>query len=87
VDLRDSRGDEGPPGGRRFTEVETWLTEGRTPFGSRAELETFLTTVLLWPQLAVRPPSEHMAFVARVADELPGVELDYVRLNMRARHC
>jgi trans-aconitate 2-methyltransferase len=68
-----------------FTEVETWLAEERTPFPDRAELESFLATVILWPQLKVRDPAEHAAFVARVADELPAPELDYVRLNMRAR--
>jgi trans-aconitate 2-methyltransferase len=68
-----------------FAEVETWLTEERTPFASRAELESFLGTVILWPQLEQRGRSEHAPFVTRVADELPGVELDYVRLNMRAR--
>ena len=34
-----------------FTEVETWLAEERTPFPSREELENFLATVVLWPQL------------------------------------
>jgi hypothetical protein len=41
--------------------------------------------VVLWPQLKVRDPAEHAAFVASVADELPVPELDYVRLNMRAQ--
>jgi trans-aconitate 2-methyltransferase len=68
-----------------FTDVETWLTAERVPFPSRAELENFLGTVLLWPQLRVRDPAEHTAFVARVADELPDMELDYVRLNLGAR--
>ena len=68
-----------------FTEVETWLAEERTPFPDRAELESFLATVVLWPQLEVRDPAEHAAFVARVADELPATELDYVRLNLRAK--
>jgi trans-aconitate 2-methyltransferase len=67
-----------------FVEVETWLTVERTPFESRAGLESFLATVILWPQLQEREPPEHGAFVARVADELAGLELDYVRLNMRA---
>jgi len=68
-----------------FTEVETWLAEERTPFPDRAELESFLTTVIIWPQLKVRDPAQHAAFVASVADELPVPELDYVRLNMRAK--
>jgi len=69
-----------------FTGVETWLIDERTPFPSRAELESFLTSVILWPQLRVRDPAEHAGFVARVVDELPAIELDYVRLNIRARH-
>jgi len=69
-----------------FTDVETWLIDERTSFPSRAELESFLTSVILWPQLRVRDPAEHAGFVARVVDELPAIELDYVRLNIRARH-
>jgi trans-aconitate 2-methyltransferase len=68
-----------------FTEIDTWLVEERTPFPSREELESFLATVVLWPQLNDRDPSEHAAFVARVVDELPALELDYVRLNLRAK--
>ena len=68
-----------------FTEVEAWLTDERTPFPSRAELERFLATVVLWPQLAAMDPSEHAGFVARVVDALPAQELDYVRLNLRGR--
>jgi trans-aconitate 2-methyltransferase len=68
-----------------FTQVETWLVEERAPFASREELESFLATVLLWPQLSRRHPTQHAGFVARVADELPGLELDYVRLNLRGR--
>jgi trans-aconitate 2-methyltransferase len=67
-----------------FTGVETWLHEERTPFISRAELESFMATVILWPQLEDLEPAERPGFVSRVADELPGVELDYVRLNIRA---
>jgi trans-aconitate 2-methyltransferase len=68
-----------------FTGIDTWLADERTPFASREELESFLATVILWPQLNDRDPAEHAGFVARIADELPAVELDYVRLNMRAR--
>jgi trans-aconitate 2-methyltransferase len=67
-----------------FTEIDTWLVDEHTPFPSREELESFLATVILWPQLKDRDRSEHAAFVARVVDELPALELDYVRLNLRA---
>lgn len=68
-----------------FTDVATWLNPERTPFADRAALEQFLATVVLWPNLAKRDPSQHAAFVAAVADELPACELDYVRLNIQAR--
>ncbi|HLI57342.1 MAG TPA: methyltransferase domain-containing protein [Actinomycetota bacterium] len=68
-----------------FVEVETWLTEEPTHYTDRAELESFLKTVVLWPFLEGRPEAEHDAFVTRVAGELPGMTLDYVRLNLRAR--
>lgn len=68
-----------------FTEVEAWLTDEWTHFPSREELERFLATVVLWPQLAAMDPSEHAGFVASVVDALPALELDYVRLNLRGR--
>jgi trans-aconitate 2-methyltransferase len=68
-----------------FIEVETWLAEERTVFPNREELASFLAAVVLWPQLRDRDRTEHAGFVARVVDELPAVELDYVRLNMRAK--
>ena len=74
-------------GAAGFTEIDTWLVEEPTVFPSREDLESFLATVVLWPQLKDRDPADHAAFVARVVDELPAVELDYVRLNMRASRC
>jgi trans-aconitate 2-methyltransferase len=68
-----------------FTDIETWLSDARTRFRGRAELERFLATVILWPQLQVREKAEWVGFTARVAGQLPGLELDYVRLNIRAR--
>jgi trans-aconitate 2-methyltransferase len=68
-----------------FTDTETWLTSEPTRYESREELERFMATVILWPQLRRRDPSQHAAFVKEVAGRLPGLELDYVRLNLRAR--
>jgi trans-aconitate 2-methyltransferase len=68
-----------------FTDTETWLTPEPTRYESREELERFMATVILWPQLRRRDPSQHAAFVKEVAGRLPGLELDYVRLNLRAR--
>jgi trans-aconitate 2-methyltransferase len=68
-----------------FTDVETWLHDEPTPFATRADLERFMATVILWPQLGRLTPEKGAAFVARVVDELGSLELDYVRLNLRAR--
>ena len=68
-----------------FVQVQTWLTPEPTDFPDRQELEAFLTTVVLWPLLAERDPSEHPGFVSRVVDGLPAQALDYVRLNTLAR--
>ncbi|HWD08164.1 MAG TPA: methyltransferase domain-containing protein, partial [Actinomycetota bacterium] len=68
-----------------FVDVETWLTEEPTHYADRAAMESFLKTVVLWPFLEGQPAAEHDRFVARVADELPELTLDYVRLNLRAR--
>lgn len=68
-----------------FTDIETWTNPERTPFANRGALEQFLATVVLWPNLRERDPSEHAAFVTAVVDELPACELDYVRLNILAR--
>lgn len=68
-----------------FADVETWLTAEPTHYSDRAALESFLKTVVLWPFLEGRPVAGRDEFVARVADELPAMTLDYVRLNIRAR--
>ena len=68
-----------------FTDIEAWLTPEPTRYASREELEEFMATVILWPHLARLDPVERPAFVRAVADRLPGLELDYVRLNLRAR--
>ena len=68
-----------------FTGVETWLNPETTPFDSWDALGRFLTTVVLWPNLARRPASDHAPFVSAVMARLPACELDYVRLNMVAR--
>lgn len=68
-----------------FGEIESWLHPEPTPYATRDELERFLATVVLWPQLSTRPQAEHAAFVGAVVDRLPALELDYVRLNIMAR--
>lgn len=68
-----------------FAGIETWLHPEPTPYATREDLERFLATVVLWPQLTTRPPAEHAGFVRAVAERLPAQELDYVRLNIAAR--
>jgi len=68
-----------------FEDVSCWLHEEPTTFDSREELETYLATVVLGDQVQDRTPEDARAFVAAVAERLPRLELDYVRLNIRAR--
>ncbi len=72
-----------------FEEVETWLHEEPTKFGSVEELARFLKTVVLKQHLALLAETEHEPFAAAVAQKLAQVEdppvMDYVRLNMMAR--
>jgi trans-aconitate 2-methyltransferase len=67
-----------------FRDVRCWLQDEPTTFDTRAELETFLATVILRVSLARRAPDERDAFVAAVADRIGSLELDYVRLNIDA---
>ena len=68
-----------------FEDVSCWLHEEPTRFDARDELETYLATVVLGDQVHERSPADARAFVAAVAERLPRLELDYVRLNIRAR--
>ena len=63
-----------------FVDVEAWLHPEPTPFPSRRELEEFMATAVLHPYIETRP-----GLAAEVADRLPAVRLDYVRLNVTAR--
>ena len=70
-----------------FEEVETWLHEEQTEFGSVEELARFLRTAVLRTHLEVLPEGEREPFAAAVAERLAGrgtLVVDYVRLNMLA---
>ena len=70
-----------------FQEVETWLHDEFTEFGSVDELARFLKTVVLRPHLAVLPEAEREPFAAAVSERLAErgtLVVDYVRLNMLA---
>jgi trans-aconitate 2-methyltransferase len=70
-----------------FEEVETWLHEEPTRFGSVGELARFLKTVVLRQHVAVLPEGERDAFSTAVAARLAEdglLVVDYVRLNILA---
>jgi trans-aconitate 2-methyltransferase len=71
-----------------FEEVETWLHEEFTEFGSVDGLARFLKTVVLRQHLAFLPEPKRDPFAAAVAARLAaegeGLVVDYVRLNMLA---
>ena len=67
-----------------FDDVECWLHTEPTPFESLEALETFLRTVVLRDHVHGMGDEEAAAFTHAVASRLPGVELDYVRLNIGA---
>jgi trans-aconitate 2-methyltransferase len=71
-----------------FEEVETWLHEEPTQFGSVVELARFLKTVVLRQHLMVLPEAERDPFAAAVAGRLAEegglLVVDYIRLNMLA---
>ena len=70
-----------------FEEIETWLHDESTEFGSVGELARFLKTVVLGPHLAALPGVERDPFAAAVAERIAeggALVVDYVRLNMLA---
>ena len=71
-----------------FENVETWLHEELTGFGSVEELARFLQTVVLGGHMERLPEGEKEAFAEAVAGEIVAEDgeplLDYVRLNMMA---
>lgn len=67
-----------------FEDVECWLHTEPTPFESLDALETFLRTVVLRDHVHGMSDNEAAAFTHAVASRLPGIELDYVRLNIGA---
>lgn len=68
-----------------FVEVECWLHPEPTPFEDLDSLATFLRTVALREHVARMDPNDAHEFSRSVASRMPRLELDYVRLNLRAR--
>jgi trans-aconitate 2-methyltransferase len=67
-----------------FTNVECWLHPEPTGFETSEELETYLRTIILGDRVEAMTPEEARTFVHRVAERMPGLEIDYVRLDIRA---
>lgn len=67
-----------------FDEIECWLHAEPTPFESLDTLEVFLRTVVLGDHVTSMSDEDAAAFTHQVASRLPGLELDYVRLNIGA---
>lgn len=68
-----------------FVDVEAWLHDEPTVIEAGEPMETFLTTVVLRAHVERLPEAERAGFIRRVAERLPGSEIDYVRLNLVAR--
>jgi trans-aconitate 2-methyltransferase len=72
-----------------FDEIEVWLHEEPTRFGSVGELARYLATVVLGGHLERLPEGEREPFAGAVAGEIVTEDgdplLDYVRLNVKAR--
>ena len=67
-----------------FDDIRCWLQTEPTPFESLDALETFLRTVVLGDHVHSMSDDEAAVFTHTVASRLPGLELDYVRLNIGA---
>jgi trans-aconitate 2-methyltransferase len=68
-----------------FDDIETWLSAAPTPFDSPEQFEAFLETVCLRTFLEELPQEAREPFVKAVAERMPELTLDYVRLNITAR--
>ncbi len=67
-----------------FEDVETWLSDEPTEL-EPDDVEPYLATICLGDHVESMPDAERERFVHEVATRLPGPQIDYVRLNIRAR--
>jgi trans-aconitate 2-methyltransferase len=67
-----------------FHSIRCWLTRETVTFDDPLALRTYLRTVILGAHLERLPAEEHEGFVRSVAERLPALALDYVRLNIFA---
>lgn len=72
-----------------FVDINVWLEEAPTTFGSADAFRDFVATVCVRPHLDQLPPAEGKLFLAELtmaaADDTPAFTLDYWRLNIDAR--
>lgn len=66
-------------------EVDTWLHDEPTSLGSIDELAAYLSTCVLHPWFDRLPENQHAQFASAVAQHLPDMMIDFVRLNISAR--
>jgi trans-aconitate 2-methyltransferase len=68
-----------------FTDVQVWLNDDPFRFETREAFEEYLRVVCVRCHLDLLPADEREPFVRAVADRLPDMTADYVRLNVVAR--
>ncbi len=68
-----------------FTAIECWLHPEPVPFETQDDLETYLRTIVLGDHVDGMTPERAREFVHAVVERMPALEIDYVRLNIRAR--
>jgi trans-aconitate 2-methyltransferase len=68
-----------------FEVVDVWCNPELVSFPDEVALVDFLETVCLREHLGRLSHSERRPFAERVAQEMPALEIDYVRLNIVAR--
>ena len=67
-----------------FTDVRVWSRPDPAVFDTRHRLEQFLETVVLLEALAPLSAEHRRQAITQVADRLPELKIDYVRLNADA---
>lgn len=68
-----------------FTDIDARCVPDPARLGSSAQLEAFLTTVVLSAVLDQLPAGQHQQFVRDVQARLPEPAVDFVRLQVCAR--
>jgi trans-aconitate 2-methyltransferase len=67
-----------------FADVRVWAHPDPATFATRQELEEYLETVVLFDALAPLSADHRRQAITTVADNLPGLAVDYVRIDADA---